>query len=179
VGIVTLADSTGKLRPGQRVGLWLAGTAFASVLPVACIALATLFDGRQELSWTEICSHGDFLIIGAVLVIGSSVEMIRALVDKSVSDEWTVLAGFLAVGGIFLLVAQLVLYPLVLANSLNAEAQRLQTAVSEAGGSAPDPHLATPNVVVEAAATVVSPILLLLAVIFGAAVVRLSLGRPA
>jgi hypothetical protein len=159
-----------------RITLWIIGTGVASVLPVVCITLATLFLASKALTWHEICSHGDFLIIGAVLSIGGSVELFRVCLDGEVADKQRGLAAVLAVGGLLLLVAQLLLYILVLGRTLRDEERLLgpsndvtrEVAVGQGGTG--------PMFWIDFATTVVSPVLLVLAILFGAAVVKLSIG---
>jgi hypothetical protein len=159
-----------------RITLWIAGTGVASVLPVVCITLATLFVESKTLTWYEICSHGDFLIIGAVLSIGGSVELLRVCLDREIADKQKALAAGLGVGGLFLLIAQLLLYILVLSRTLRYEERLLDPRNDlarevEAGQGGVDPSFW-----IDFATTVVSPISLVLAILYGAAVVKLSIG---
>lgn len=156
-------DDKVRLSCKYRVVMWLIGTGAVSVLPVIGVIVATIFVEEKTLSWNEICRHGDFLIIAAVLTIGSMVELIRLLMEKRLAKGDLYVAGGLTLGAIPLLIVDLILYPLVLYNAMKIEIEASlyqHTADSRA--------IAVINYITD-----LSPLLLILAVATGALTVRL------
>jgi hypothetical protein len=152
-----------RLSCKYRVVMWLIGTGIASILPVAGVVVATLFVEQKTLSWNEICRHGDFLVIAAVLTIGSMVELIRLLMEKRLSNWDLLVAGGLALGALILLITDLILYPLILYIAMKIDVEHWP-------GQRPiDPRAMNYINYITAG----SPLFLILAVVTGALTVRL------
>lgn len=99
-------------------------------------------------------------MVGAVLGIGTSVDIIRSFVEKSIPDAHLPGFGLLLAGGVLLLFMQAGLYMLVLIASLNLNQ-------SPSGGSQSGSVS-----LIGAINDVASPLLLIGAVAYGVVVVR-------
>jgi hypothetical protein len=117
-----------RLSPTWRITLWLGGTGFASLLPVVSALLASVFGRERIPTWAEITGPGDFLLVAAVLSIGSLMELIRLFLEGRLVGQRLRLPAISAVGLAFLLVVDLPMYAFVAMFNVNSSQLNRATA---------------------------------------------------
>lgn len=94
--------------------IWAVGTVGAGAVPIVAKPMAALFGKDHAPSWRDVCSGGEFFLIGMVVVIASICELLPTLfrdlpLDQRVQAIWRILgSGSIAFGLFFFYLLALV-----------------------------------------------------------------------